>query len=336
MDSLLKFAAKDTTPEAIRRIMTRGNIQLFLDNSSASYEQFRGQVFANNSSFTIDTYEKYRFNQLYRYPVIISQRNKLHTIPVAHLFYSYFTNGIFHILREAFSIAGEQGNKFSEFFGKNLFEEYVSRLFASVISTPVYKEISYNKGQKLSADWMIEDNNTLTLIECKTSDLRQDSKTYANIVEIEKDLKKNIVKGIISNERTRNAISDNRNIEFEHIRHVNKTFSVVVIYSESLFNNSPPMRSCIDKLLQEELPYIPKYHIMDINEFEYFIASLQTFSISELLETKENNTEWYTLDFGLFIKKYADQKGLPVPDLIPSLLRERWKKFYKGLSNKGT
>ncbi|MBU1557808.1 hypothetical protein KKC45_02500 [Patescibacteria group bacterium] len=84
-------------------------------------------------------------------------------------------------------------NNFDRAFG-NSFQEYIGEIIKKVCEkTDFFEEVNYGSrhNNKQSIDWLLEDDNSLIFIECKTKRMRNESKTnLTNTTCLEEDIDK--------------------------------------------------------------------------------------------------------------------------------------------------
>jgi hypothetical protein len=207
---------------------------------------------------------------------------------------------------------GGKRNDFAAFFGKNIFEAYVGMHLRKLYKKGrVLTEQRYKKNSHDTSDWIVIDSNAIVLVECKTSDLTKEAKTFAEQEQLLADLKKRVIKGITTCHRT--AEDAKQKVEgLDDLSHVNSFHYLVVTADYSFSSNSSVYRSLIDTELQKTLGTIPRYHVISISDFEDIFSYLEEYSLSELLAYKSKMKNGTITTFSPschnLLEAYAEEK----------------------------
>lgn len=306
--------------------LTPKKIEKFLSITMADYKKFRN---CQEREPSRPGYEKYEFNCLRKYPIIQTEKQERLLVPIPLFLLERITKGIFYGLRDHFNEGGKS-NKFATFFGKNIFEGYVGMLFRELYSHGlVLPEQNYRKGNDSfdTSDWIIVENNTCILVECKTSNLTQEAKSFTDKKELLDNLKKRIIKGIKTCCRTE---KDSQYIPQE-LSKITSFHYLIVTADDSYFCNSPFYRQLIDPELLEMQDLTPKYHIVSILELENLFGYLEEVSLGELLRQKEQNPEWYEYDFREFLKDFGPKVLGKKISWCNRLLEKKYNYFFKDI-----
>jgi hypothetical protein len=166
-DSTAKFFRNQLPiPHKIPKISDE-NINTFISNFSISIEAAKEELKryqqVNENLF-------YTFNPLLAKPIIVYKNSYLCPIPL--MVYYLITEGIYY------NIVDNKG-VFSEAYG-NSFQNYIGEVLYKICSEKLSifpEEKYYSPEEKRTTDWILEDENSIMFIECKTLRLTLISKT---------------------------------------------------------------------------------------------------------------------------------------------------------------
>lgn len=281
----------------LSRFMTEGAVRTFLQYISTTVTAFR-EVQKNIPNE--NGYEKFQFNVLRKFPIISTIIPNLLVAPIPSLIMQKAVDGIYWDLFDRFNVKGEE-NKFARYFG-HVFQEYVGEQLMQIVgSANVFRETNYKKGKhKLATcDWIVRDEKSLILVECKTSGLAQTATTTAQTEALQDDMKKRVVKGVAACHRT---FLDFATLPLElDINDFESIHYLIITYREVFTFNSPEMRQLIDAEIMEKLGKLPKFHVASISEIEVFAEPAWRMGMANILEFRESHGDEYHHQFGLSI-----------------------------------
>lgn len=283
-----------TSVESLKETLSPEKQASFRALVSADYETFRE---TQAKQLTRAGFEKQQFNCLNTFPLIRTKRARAYICPVPLLLIRRVTRGIFHYLQEAHSGEGVR-NKFTQFFGKHLFEPYVGMQLKTL---PGVTELlpDQNIGSEKTCDWILVEKSGITLIECKTLGITFRSKAFAETEVIAEDLRKRIIKGVQALERTRKALNDGI-AGLEHLRG-KTTRNLIVVYDEIFMFNSPLYRELLDADLKAIGLEAVEFQVCSISELEYIIPNIEKNDLAKILDEKVANKEHASWDLGIHI-----------------------------------
>jgi hypothetical protein len=236
-----------------------------------------------------------------------------------------FTRGVFYYLLDAYS-EGAGANRFSEFFGKHLFEPYVGAQLRTGFAERVFPEQDIGETDK-SCDWIVVEGDALTLIECKTLGLTMRAKSFADTDVLLQDLRKRIVKSVQALARTKAAIEKGAK-GFERWRG-KSVRCLIVLYDEVYLFNAPLYRELIaDDLKACSLDALP-FQVCTISELEYVMPILAQRGLAATLDEKTADRERAAWDLAVFVSRLVDEGKLAEPPMN-TLLAETYDEVFKG------
>lgn len=283
-----------TSVASMKEVLTPEKQGKFLALTATDYAGFRQHQEKQEKKAG---FERFEFNCLNTFPLINPDRFKKLLCPIPTLLLRRFTRGLYYYLLDAYSGGGKQ-NSFSTFFGKSIFERYVGEQLKSYFPPEkVLGELKIGKSEK-SCDWMVIEDEFVTLIECKTTGLTVRGKTFAETEQLTEDLKRRIVSGVKACERTRKAIEAEQP-GFEGLKG-KRIIDLIVLYDEVYLFNAPPYRDIVEEELKKGgLPGIT-YQVTPIAELEHTLPALSKAGFGKLLSDKmadEGRRSWDLLTF---------------------------------------
>lgn len=172
-------------------------------SESTIYQNYTGRfrelidIFVLKMSITVEEFQKrcdiqasinenffYFFNPIKLFPLLKFYNNIFCPSPV--LVHWRVTNGVYYdIVSNKKEFKRAIGNSFESYCGLVLKETITNK------NISIYPEIVYGKTEKKTSDWILQQNNTLWLIECKAKRLKLGSKLkLADKKDIESDIEK--------------------------------------------------------------------------------------------------------------------------------------------------
>lgn len=313
---------------SLNRYVGNGKLEKLVDLLTINYKQYRDR---NEKEETNKELSVYSFNPLRAFPIIKTTTSKL-VVPVPRFLVERITTGIYYDLMDKFRTPTD--NQFLAFFGKEIFEHYVGMLLEEHYSkVDIVKEFPYGSrhNRSLSPDWIIFENNSAILIQCKTSGLSKNARLYGDLDLIQKDLRKRVIEGINQSNKFLIDYEKNKSI-CERLKKVNKIHCVILTYERIYMAESPIIRKRIDEELKKRNISLT-YNILSIDQLETLIPNLCFVKFSDLLEIKKTNEKWklhaefdsYLFDYlrSNEIKKFNEN----------SLLKSKFQQIFSQISS---
>lgn len=318
----------DTESEDLKRWLTKDRVDKLSTILTADYSTLR-DLFSRFD--TEKGMEQFSFNPLRTYPLVKTQVAGV-VVPVPRFILERITNGVYYSLMDAFKKSGKD-NILLEFFGKELFERYVGILLEQKYDpSKLLPEWKYGKTESRTPDWIIIEGNSAILIECKTSGISLEAKSWADLETVQDSLRIRAAHGILQMENFIQLVQKKQN-GLEKLFHIKKFYKVIVTYDRIFLSGSPSIRNLIDKELEKVSVKDKDYHVISIDELEKLIPVLDKYYFSDLMDQKMSDDQWSTFDFDLFISDYLKKLGIDIPR-ENKLLREKYDKLFKEISPK--
>lgn len=323
-DYLLNF-----NDDNFRKFITKETLGKLVDKLSANYKKIR-EVFFNYDE-TDKELEQFSFNALRIFPIVKTDIAGL-VVPVPRFLLERITTGIYYSLMDKYK--DYNSNKFMEFFGKEIFERYVGLLLQQKykINESLFKEWQYKKGKNkcLTSDWIIIQNNIAILIECKTSGISLEAKSWAELEKIQYDLKLRVVKAIEQMVDLVNNVRGNCR-GLERLFSIKNFYYIVITYDKIFLSSSFIIRNMIKNELIKKDIVAPIYEILSIDELENLIPFLNDFSLEFLLDNKFKNNEWEKIDFDNYMYYFLTDNNLNTKR-ENELLKDKSDRFFKEIN----
>jgi hypothetical protein len=185
----------------------------------------------------------------------------------------------------------------------------------------------------MTSDWIIVKNNKAILIECKTSGISMEAKSWAELEKVQCDLKLRVVRAI---EQMVNLVNDvKRKCKgLESLYSIKKFYYVIVTHDKIYLSSSFIIKDMIKReLIKKGIKKIPKYEILSIDEVEDLIPYLEDFSFDFLLDNKFRNKKWAKCDFNEFMYCFLTENSMDIKK-ENKMLRNKSDKFFEGISPK--
>lgn len=234
-------------------------------------------------------FRAYDFNPFLQYPLIKPCQGKqfakakedFYHAPVPELIASRASTGIFY------QMFNEYKTTFSEYFGF-VFEKYVGIVLENCINSEQLLSESdirsfYSKDKRKAPDWIIIDNSTAILFECKATRFSRAAQAITTEDAINDSLSQ-VRKGLKQLYEFISACKDKIS-ELEKFHHCTKFIPVLISLEPMYLINSGFFREHINSLLAAK--NIPKFdwQILSINELEAFQPHLShQIQLSPVLE----------------------------------------------------
>ena len=296
---------------------------------SVNYNQLR-ELF--NEEENREGYEKYIFNSLKSFPVVETQIEK-RVIPIPRFLIDSCTYGIYYNLMDKFK--DSKSNIFLEFFGKEIFENYVGLLLKQRYrNKELLKEWEYRKRREIckTSDWTIISGDTAILIECKTSGMNKEAKSFADLEQVKKNLRLRVVQAIKQmNSIVCNVKKSTKGLE--RLFNINKFYFVIITFDRIFLAGTHAIKELIQKELDKmNIGKYPDYQVLSIEELENLLPFLETYSFEYILSEKFKDKDWSTYDFDVFISHFLKERKI---DLRRNnkLLMDKYNELFKGLKS---
>src|SRR2546423_178759 len=284
-------------------------------------------------------YEKFRFNPLAKFPALRPDLNpepgerQVYIVPVPRLMIERATRGLFFELADYFKGDGRK-NPFRTSFGY-IFERYVGELLRDALGgAAVTPERDYNRGEKLTTDWMGLQGEGAVFIEVKQSGLYLEAKTWGDLELIRRDVGRTIGQGVKQLYNFERDVHAGIYPELSHFSGVKEVEHVVVTYDHAYFSNSI-LREQVRRKLREDGSGIPEafhWHVISLDELED-VLGMHGAGFPDVLHAKRLNEEDDGMDFGdylghhfsdrTFVNPYLDRINEELYKRIARLKRSR-------------
>ena len=219
----------------------------------------------------------YGFNPLERWPIVVTQRSGM-VVPIPPLLIDRVTIGLYHDLLAA------HGEDFTRAFG-HAFEDYVGTILGSVYDrATLHGEVPYGR-DALSTDWIVTDGPGATLLECKATRLRLDTKVSADPAALRIDLAKGVAKALVQLHRVlRDIRAGVRGLE--QFRNREPLVPVVLLLDPFHTANSNAIRNLVGEELRSRDIGPFEYQVVSIDEIEAWLPTIKQRGLTELLCAK--------------------------------------------------
>ena len=318
-DSILNVQSNN-----LKRYITTENVSKLLSKFSMDYYSLREEFEKYVGPIGLEQYE---FNPLKVYPIVKTQIAGL-VIPVPIFLINRITDGLFYDLSEKFK--NKNSNLFHIFFGKEIFERYVGILLKEKYdNSELFSEWTYGSKKKISntVDWIIIREDKAILIECKTSGITQEAKSFAEFDTIQHDLGLRIIKSLKQIDKLVKDV-ENRVIGLERLFNIKKFYYAVITFDRIFLSGSSLFKNLISKELEKEKIKIKNYQILSIDELEDLIPVLQNFNFEDLLDIKFEDPNWSSFDFEIFLSEFFKKEKIDFEG-INLMLKKRNDDFKK-------
>jgi hypothetical protein len=304
----LRSSDSSCVNEKVANTLDFSKQKAFIDWTSCKYEMFR--EISQSQSIPNPSYDKYRFNNLFKYPIIIPNRkliqgdSQTYIVPIRRLLYERVSRGLYYDLTHFFSQAGKD-NKFRESFGY-VFQEYVGTLLRETIEyARILGEWKYAKPNKMTSDWIILGDEKAILVEVKQSGLYLQSKNWGDLDTIKNNLKKTIGAAVKQLWKFEKNIHEAKYDNLEIVSSCKVIERLIVIYDRSYFLNSI-LRDLIREL-NTDIPEEYIWHVISIEELER-ILGLPEITLFKVLEDKRQDPDGIIMDFRDYVGRKYENK----------------------------
>lgn len=207
-----------------------------------------------------------------------------------------FTSGMYYIA-ELYDPKCNLSNAFG-----SAFEDYVGLILEKnnvLKKMRILPEIHYNDDQNKTSDWIIETDDAIVFIECKTKRLRKESKMYENN---ETDDKKTIKESDTT--KIAEAVEQVYKVYTHYLNNEipglifdsSKVFIPIVITLEEWFAQFPNIKDKVSEIVKsklkgEDVALVDRYkfHVFSISEFESIVQIMFSFGFKEYFDKLNAN-----------------------------------------------
>lgn len=266
-----------------RTVFSKENMTKALDILSITLSEFgrslKKEIVYNQNAFITHGYTHIR-------KPIFETDNKLCCFYPENLLYQ-FTAGIYYLAEiydKKHNLANAFGDKFEEYVGLILEKNNLSNKFS------IKKEFTFNKGQNKTSDWIIETENSIVFIECKTKRLPISSKGFKDIEEKEVSEMVKAVKQIYK------VYFHYHNNKITNLKYnPNKKFIPIIVTLEEWYAGIPNFYESIENEAKDNLEK-EGFNAKIIDEYKVDIISIKTF--------EEKIQESFHFGFENYFKEY--------------------------------
>jgi hypothetical protein len=307
--------------EREKPIFTQNKQKRFVDWISCDYRTFRELSKAELKKAPDQKYEKFRFNPLAKYPTLRPDINpklgepQVYIVPVPRLLVERVTRGLYFELADYFMGEGKK-NPFRTSFGY-VFERYIGELLKeSLGGEKVLAERSYDRGNKLTTDWIILQGERAIFIEVKQSGLFLEAKTWGDLESIRRDVGRTIGQGVKQLFSFERDVRTGKYAELSYLSGVKEIEHLVVTYDHAYFSNSI-LREQVRRNLRGSKVDVPEnfhWHVISVDELEE-VLGMHGAGFPDLLRAKRLNDEDDIIDFGDYLARYYSDKTFTNPYL---------------------
>lgn len=273
------------------------NILRTLDILSANLSGLR-QTLKEQVKYDANTFITHDYEHIKK--PIFESNQKLYCLFPENLLYQY-TAGVYYIAE-----VYDRKHKLNNTFGAS-FEQYVGVVLKKnqTNDLKITKELSFNRNQNKTSDWIIEDKKSIIFIECKTKRLQIKYKKFDEIIESDIN---SIVDAVVQTYKVYNHYEKGDIDELKYDS--NKFFFPIIITLEEWYAGFPDFQDDItiriknklkDENLKEELVDNFKFHITSVSNFETDIQIMTKIGFKEFYERmasgKLNKEEFDCISF---------------------------------------
>ena len=340
------FLAKDLTKLTggyFQKVRTKGLqlpddevVKLVLDQLAA--DQFKMRDVYEKYKQQDRLYRAYDFNPLFVFPFVRPWWKNENTpldddkmiAPVPSLVLYRLSEGIYYQLFDKYK------GTFAQYFG-SLFEMYVGEVLSNSVrpnelisEKDIRKTYSDSRGKV--PDWIVVDDNTATLIECKATGFNRKALATGDKEAIEHGVS-SIVRGLVQLHEFKDACK--KGVEgLERLSNITKFRLRIVTYEQFYNINSTDFRKKLDPMVTEDIKDklidIEDWHVLsleDIERVEPHVERATAFNdVIEMLGIKNTTHEVFnkltsetgkTFKDSFLMQKYKEQYD----ELVPFYLR---------------
>lgn len=280
----VQLPINSTTPQ-----LSNEKIAKFLEHFSIPLDQIRAEL---KEYQQINENLFYTYNPIKSHPILVYQNAILSPIPL--FIFWQVTGGIYYYIDK------DKEPNFANAFGTS-FQNYIGEVLVKACTNEnfnILEEKFYSDNKKQTTDWIIEDNDAVVFIECKTKRMLLSSKAELNSDNgLEKDLA-NMADFII---QLYKGYIDYSNNEYPQIAfNANKKFIPIVVTLEEWFINfnheilEKLKIMVLDKMKAKNLDttLVDKhpYHIFSADDLERDIQLIDSLGIASYFEMASNHT----------------------------------------------
>lgn len=238
-------------------------------------EQLKQQLKYDSNTFITHDYEHVKK------PIFEFNQNLYCLIP--DLLFNQFTSGVYY-LAEIYDNKYKLNNAFG-----SCFEQYVGIVLNKNQrdKMKITKELKYNRGQNKTSDWIIESNETIVFIECKTKRLQMQSKKYEDINRSDFN---SIVEAVFQTYQVYNFYKNGKIKDLEY--NPKKFFIPIIITLEEWYAGIPDLNEEIKTTVKDRLKSASINNDI-VEKFKFYITSISNFEMDIQIMTKVGFREYY-------------------------------------------
>lgn len=284
-----KEALTEAQIPSMQTALTDEKVTNFLKILSIDYKIFR-EIDNERNSDLDPVFTKYRFNPLYLYPIIKTDKEPTdpYVVPNTLCLFKKGFGGLYWWFHRYFEAQSKQID-FRNYFGE-VFEQYVGKILKEMYGEKnVHSEIVYPKGKFI--DWWVEHNGTIYLFEAKAYQFALPTKQTGDNELLVKEVKTKVVKSI---KQVYERLSEiNTYEELTYFR--GKKLVPVVIFLEIPLASAHLYRELINDELEEleknGLKGIKdaKIRLLNIEELELYSGAVGKIPLEDVFAKYENN-----------------------------------------------
>lgn len=288
--------------------LTAEKVRRFFGLVSCNYDQYRKNL--DVPSTGKEGFEPYNLNPLLRWPILLMSSGE-YILPLPRYLLQRASSGIYY------DFVGEDQSRFGNILGR-AFELYVGKILEGLPGVPqLLPEREYQLDGQVSTtcEWIILDDDTAVLVECKTRALNALAKITGDGASIRKDLARphGVVDGIKKLQAVKSAI-ERRAVGLEPFHNVGRIFGLLVTLDDFYLPNSPFIRGIINEELSSQgQPPIPwEFQLLHVGGLEWLSSLLakSNVSIGYIMDKKVNHTTFRDWDFKNFVPEIATELAL--------------------------
>lgn len=268
---------------ALADILTAEKLANWLKIVAADYRELR-TVAGNINKVTLPGYERYEFNPLFRFPVVLggsrfSDDNELQlVVPNILLLAKRLTDGVYWALSDLFVQKGS--DEFRIAFGQ-LFELYVGELLKRYFGQDNVERLEPDEQDHKIADWLVWRDGLVLIIECKASLLpimvRQTYQPgmfndWVDRVFVDACKQLDSTEGIL---KTEGRIIGKETRKF------------AVLYEKLYLAEVPHLKRAIQEVLRQKFGSVPSFSVMTVKELECLEKPIARHGFEEILKQRD-------------------------------------------------
>lgn len=313
-------------PPPFKGSLTEEKLANFFNLASGNYEDIRREARTINK-LTIPKYDRFEFNPLFKYPIVQGDRrfsyynSFQYVIPNLALLMKKIAQGIYWDLRDEFAKIPSQEflNKFGE-----AFESYCGDVLKNRWGHQNVQRVRDVLGEKNKqtniSDWIILDDDTVYIFECKSALLPSIVRQTFIWSILNRWIIRNIVKAIKQLENTERML---RNLGLLSKR---KVYKFVLLLEDLYFAEHPTFKKLIiERLTNKTILTSSQIYFVTISELEKIEEAIRKHGFMKILEKKReidgSNDSTLGRDF-IFVCKELDNDLTMKSEFLNKIFKE--------------